>query len=457
MPWQFCPTAEHVYLRFVMAPSDDELNFRATVPRTGSSSGGSDGDLAAKFEKVLLLTPAKLPGSMGQELRSLLTPEAIASLVAVLVVWAGSHAIGVGFVIDFVAGFLLVLGVAMTGMEFYRAAGYFMNFISTTVSAKTERDFHRAAEYLAKFIAAVGIGVFMALLTRRGRLKTGSKPVRPVGVVVPMQVGARDAGMLPKHAEIFMQVARQTKKIVAVRWSKKACVTKGWLQKRYPAKPKGIDAKTSRETGLVTIGGPKKKKHLEQAHKMGYYVVEKVGQQLVAKNRSGDVLRLPQKTEWPLQAGQIIDGKKMQPLTGDYDLMLVVDPKNPTANLTIEEALTGNSTNPWTREVRTLFNQQARDNRVMHGAHDGYGTIESAMPNPGDGVIVFDGLTGEVRLLRSVDEVKEYYRFHLKGRQTRKGSYERMAQEEFERRYKRGDYPNVELHPTFGVGSGPKY
>lgn len=258
--------------------------------------------------------------------------------------WAGSHAIGVGFVVDFVAGFLFVLGVAMTGMELFRAAGYFMDFMTTTVSAKTERDFHQAAEYLAKFIAAVGIGVFMAFLTKRGRLKTGSKPVRPVGVVVPMKVGAVDAGMLPKHAEIFMQVARQTKKLVAVRWSKKACVTKGWLQKQYPAKPKGIDAKTSKETGIVTlVEGPKKQKHLDQAYDMGYYVVERVGQRLVAKNKSGDVLRLPQKTEWPLQAGQIIDGKKMKALTGDYDLMLVVDPKNPTSNLTIEEALTGNS------------------------------------------------------------------------------------------------------------------
>ncbi|MCH2203922.1 MAG: hypothetical protein MK102_18305 [Fuerstiella sp.] len=440
-----------------MAPTDDDLNFRATAPRTGNSSGGGDNDLAAKFEKVLLLTPAKLPGSMGQELRSMLTPEAIASLVAVLVVWAGSHAIGVGFVIDFVAGFLFVLGVAMTGMELIRAAGYFMDFMATTVAAKTEQDFDRAADYLAKFIAAVGIGVFMALLTRRGQLKTGNKSLRSVGVVVPMKVGAHNAGMLPRHAAIFMQVARQTKKLVAVRWSKKACVTKGWLQKRYPAKPKGIDAKTSKETGIVTIvPGPDKKDHLKQAYEMGYYVVEKVGQRLVAKNESGDILRLPQKTEWPLQAGQIIDGKKMKPLTGDYDLMLVVDPKNPTANLTIEEALTGNSTNPGTREVRTLFNKLADDDRVMHGAHDGYGTIESAMPNPGDGIIVFDGLTGEVRLLRSVGEAKEYYRFHLKGRQTRKGSYERMAQDEFELRYQRGEFPNVTLHPTFGAGIPPK-
>jgi len=444
-----------------MAPTDDDLNFGATAPRrfsgskyAGSSSGGGDDDLAAKFEKVLLLTPAKLPGSMGQELRSMLTPEAIASLVAVLVVWVGSHAIGVGFVIDFVAGFLFVLGVAMTGMELIRAAGYFMDFMTTTVAAKTERDFNRAADYLAKFIAAVGIGVFMALLTRRGRLKTGSKPKRRVGVVVPVGVAAENAGMLTKHAEVFMQVAQQTKRIVGVRWSNKKCLTLGWLKKRYPAKPKDIDAKTSKETGVVTIAarGPDRDLELKQAYQMGYYVVERVGQRFVAKNRSGVRLMLPQKTEWPLQAGQIIDGNKMKPLVGDYDLMFVVDPKHPGANLTIEEALTGNSTNPWTRQVRTLFNKLARDERVMHGAHDGYSSIEKA----GDGVIVFDGLTGEVRLLRTVDETRAFFRVDLKGRQTRAGSYERMAQDEFERRYKRGEFPNVTLHPTFGAGIPPK-
>ena len=442
-----------------MAPSDDDLNFRATSPRPGSSSGGSDDDLAAKFEKVLLLAPAKLPGAMGQELRSMLTPEAIASMVAVLVLWAGAHAIGVGFVVDFVAGFLLVIGVVMTGAEIIRAAGYFMDFLTTTVAAKTERDFDRAADFLAKFISAVGLGVFMALLTRRGRMKAGTKkPVRSVGAVVVLKVGADRAGMLPRHAEMFMQVAQQTGKLVAVRWSKPACLK--WVRKKYPAKPKGIDAKTSAETGIVTIvEGPKKTKHLGQAYDMGYYVVEKVGQRLLAKNKSGATLMLPQSTEWPLRAGQIIDGKKMKPLTGDYDLMFVVDPKSPGRNLTIEEALTGNSTNPATREVRTLFNKLAspasggpKNDRVMHGAHDGYDDVASA----GDGIIVFDGPREEVRLLRTIDEAKDYYRIHLKGRKTRGEKYEQMARDEFERRYKRGEFRNVTLHPTFGRGSTPK-
>jgi hypothetical protein len=350
---------------------------------------------------------------------------------------------------------LLVIGVMMTGAEIIRAAGYFMDFLTTTVAAKTERDFDRAADFLAKFISAVGLGVFMALLTRRGRMKAGTKkPVRSVGAIVPLRLGADQAGMLPRHAEVFMQLAQQTRQLVAVRWSKQACIKKGWVQKKYPAKPKGIDAKTSAETGIVTIiEDADKPEYLSQAYNMGYYVVEKVGQRLLAKNKSGATLMLPQRTEWPLRAGQIIDGKKMKPLTGDYDLMFVVDPKSPGRNLTIKEALTGNSTNPATREVRTLFNQLAGDNRVMHGAHDAYGTIEKA----GDGIIVFDGLTGEVRLLRTVDEAKEYYRIHLNGRETRKGSYERMAKDEFERRYKRGEFRNVTLHPTFGRGSNPKH
>ncbi len=438
-----------------MAPSDDDLNFRATNPLTGlrSSSGGGD-DLASKFEKVLLLTPAKLPGAMGQELRAMLSPEAIGMLVGVLVLWAGSHSIGVGFVIDFVAGFLLALGVVMTGAELVRATGHFIDFINTTVNAKNPADFDRAAGFLAQFISAVGVGVFMALLTRRGRLKKGTAPKGRIGVITTLIAGADRAGMLTQHAELFLAVAKLKKKIIAVRWTNRLSLP--WIKKKYPAKPKGIDAKTSRETGIVTVAshGPKRAEELKQAYDMGYYVVELVGQRLVAKNKAGATLMLPAKTEWKLAAGQIIDQKKMKPLVGDYDIMAVVDPKNPTPNLTIEEAITGNSTNPATREIRQLFNKLAKDDRVMHGAHDSYGSIESA----GAGQIVFDGVTGEVRLLRTIDETKEYYRVVLKGRQTRKGSYERMAQDEFQRRWNRGEYrnSNVTLHPTFKFGSSPK-
>jgi hypothetical protein len=76
---------------------------------------------------------------------------------------------------------------------------------------------------------------------------------------------------------------------------------------------------------------------------------------------------------WKLEPGQLIDGKLKKPLVADYDIMGVIDPKNPGQNIvtvsnngvTVKDAIS-----PMVRMVKDLLNQLFGRRRVMHGAQD---------------------------------------------------------------------------------------
>ena len=126
-----------------------------------------------KYARVLELVPQHLPGEMKGAFAELVSPEAIGVTVAILVVWAGSHAIGVGFAIDVL---LIAIGFAMVGWSIFGAVGDVIEFFEIMESARSDADLNRAAQKLAGAIAALGVGTFIALLTRgAGRIAAARK------------------------------------------------------------------------------------------------------------------------------------------------------------------------------------------------------------------------------------------------------------------------------------------
>ncbi|WP_282606546.1 HNH/ENDO VII family nuclease [Pelagibius sp. Alg239-R121] len=126
-----------------------------------------------KYGRVLEMVPQYLPGEMKGAFAELVTPEAIGMTVAILVVWAGSHAVGVGFAIDVL---LLAIGFAMVGWSIFGAVGDVLEFFEIMENARGDADLNRAARKLASAIAALGVGTFIALLTRgAGRITAARK------------------------------------------------------------------------------------------------------------------------------------------------------------------------------------------------------------------------------------------------------------------------------------------
>ena len=141
------------------------------APKSVGSTDVSAWRLEDRFINVMNRTGPKLPEEIRDEFMVLLQPQALAMIVGVLVVWAASHAFGVGFVADVI---LLAVGAAFLGFQIWSVADDFAEFIKKTYYARTETDLEQASKHLANFIAVVGVGAFIAILTK-GAKGSGNK------------------------------------------------------------------------------------------------------------------------------------------------------------------------------------------------------------------------------------------------------------------------------------------
>lgn len=105
-----------------------------------------------------------LPAEARQQVQAMLSPEALAIVAGTLIVWAGSHIVGVGQIVDIV---LLVAGFAVLGASVFSGAQELYDFASTAVSARTGTDLDRAAHHFARAVSILGISVISAVLLRR--------------------------------------------------------------------------------------------------------------------------------------------------------------------------------------------------------------------------------------------------------------------------------------------------
>ncbi|WP_234455752.1 hypothetical protein [Kosakonia sp. LAM2021] len=69
-------------------------------------------DLQAKLKIVLTKAASLLPADVGQQLLALITPQALATMAGIVVLWAGAHFFGIGEIADVI---LLVVGWAAIG------------------------------------------------------------------------------------------------------------------------------------------------------------------------------------------------------------------------------------------------------------------------------------------------------------------------------------------------------
>lgn len=383
--------------------------------------------LEQRFSEMLYMTGPKLPGEIQEEFMNMLTPTNLAIMVGVLAAWAGSHYIGIGFIADAI---LLIGGVALLGWQIFSAAEDFMNAISVTYNARTKRDLDTAATHLANFIAVVGVSVLMALLLKRVAGSKGAKGVK--GKTTGAAAGGAAAGMLAqaasragmtvRHFRAFLKASREMKQIIAVRFTNPRSIP--WIEKGFPAKPLTIKANTGAHSGIVTVAEAsnpaKRAKDIQEALDAGYLIMDPDG---IARGAGGRTLDLRNRADWPVEAGQVIDPTVGKPLVGDYDLLAVIDPSAPGRNITLaasDGAAVANRTNPIIERVSRYVNELMGEQRVMHGAHDTFGDLNSAIKKQGDGSIVFFP-DGEFRLMETLDDVEEFYR--LMGRQTVKGKY----------------------------------
>jgi hypothetical protein len=372
----------------------------------GTSPPVGDMPLDDRFIEVLQRTLPLLPAEVREEFAQLLSPTNLLIIVGTLVVWAGSHYFGVGFVMDAI---LLAAGAIFLGLQVLTAASDFVLAIKLTAEARSEADLDQASRHLANFVAVVGVAVFTALVFR------GARKVAPrARAAIAGAAAGRYGGMTPTHFRVFQDVARTMKRIIVVRNTNPKSTQ--WIERGFPPKPMEIKIKTSQNTGIVTA---LKAEEIRYARSKGYYVVDADG---VPRNALGQEMRFTSKPEWPMEPGQIVHPQQQKPLVGDYDLLGVINPEAPGRNIALaasEGKVLDDWTNPEVRRIAEALNNRMDQPRVMHGAHDMYSKGKPDLSDVGGSTVFLpDGTT---RSLNTADDVAAFYQ--ELGRQTITGKY----------------------------------
>lgn len=126
-----------------------------------------------------------LPAEAQEQIKAMLTPEALAIIAGTLIIWAASHFFGVGEVVDII---LLVAGVAFIGPAVFTGAEEFYNFVTTAINAMTEGELDRAAQHFAKAVNILGITVISAILLKKNVnsvISRGRPQIRPMPNIGP--------------------------------------------------------------------------------------------------------------------------------------------------------------------------------------------------------------------------------------------------------------------------------
>jgi hypothetical protein len=118
---------------------------------------------ADKIAEAMRRSLPNLPPEGRAVVGALIKPETLAIIAGTLVVWAGSHVLGVGEIVDLI---LLGVGVLTLGFAVFEGAGAFRDFVTGALNARTDADFEQAGKHFARAVTLLGVSAIQALLLR---------------------------------------------------------------------------------------------------------------------------------------------------------------------------------------------------------------------------------------------------------------------------------------------------
>lgn len=120
---------------------------------------------AEKLGAAIERAASHLPAEAAAKLRSLATPEALATMVGVTALWAGSQFVPVlGEVVDVA---ILAYAAFALGGDVLSAGKDLVAFASGAMSAQTEADLDAAGTHLARAVSTIGVDGALVLLTHK--------------------------------------------------------------------------------------------------------------------------------------------------------------------------------------------------------------------------------------------------------------------------------------------------
>jgi hypothetical protein len=123
-----------------------------------------------KMEEAILRGLRLLPADLGAQLKSMLSPQSLAIVVAGLVGLAVAQAFGIGELID---ALVLIAEIGFCGWGAVDGCRDLLQSIRTALNARTERDLDKAGRYFASAVTKIGGSAQKTapLLSRSGRIQ----------------------------------------------------------------------------------------------------------------------------------------------------------------------------------------------------------------------------------------------------------------------------------------------
>lgn len=134
---------------------------------------------ADKIGEALRRSLPHLPADARAVVEVMVQPQSLALMAGMLVVWAGSHAFGVGEVVDIV---LLGVGAVTLGFAVFEGAAALKDFVVGALGARTDADLEEAGRQFARAVVLLGISTIQALLLRgqgRAVIARGRPQIHP--------------------------------------------------------------------------------------------------------------------------------------------------------------------------------------------------------------------------------------------------------------------------------------
>jgi len=132
-----------------------------------------------------------IPSEARSFVSSLLEPQTLAIIAATLIIWAGSHAVGIGEIVDII---LLGVGVFTLGFSVFKGASELYDFAVGAVNARSDEGIENAGRHFAHAVTILGVGTLQAILLRgQGRtvISRGSPRIYSPPNVGPPPVGSQ--------------------------------------------------------------------------------------------------------------------------------------------------------------------------------------------------------------------------------------------------------------------------
>lgn len=134
---------------------------------------------AEKVAEAMRRSLPYLPFEARSIVESLIRPETIGIITGTLMIWAGSHFVGVGQIVDII---LLGIGVVALGFAVFEGAGELLTFATTALDAHSTAQLDAAGQHFARAVTVLGFSTVQAVLLRgpgRAVISRGRPQVYP--------------------------------------------------------------------------------------------------------------------------------------------------------------------------------------------------------------------------------------------------------------------------------------